>query len=900
MPWKPTVEGEIPTLGWTAIDWMVDNLAQPAIGWYEPFRPTLEQEDFILRWYSLEPTDGRFTYRRGLLGRPRGWGKSPLLAALAAFEALGDCLFDGWDADGQPVGRPWNSVRTPLVQIAAVSEDQTRNTWQPLLEMLSDDAPALSNHPGLEPLQGAVVLPGRGRIEQVTSSAHTQKGAPAVFAVLDQALALDTPIPTPEGWTTMGDIAVGDRVFGSAGPTTVLVAKPPSLEHDCFRVGFSDGTSVIASEGHLWLTRVRGSAAKPRVRTTGEMMHDGRVFRIPVAPAQERAEQDLPCPPYLLGYWLGDGTRGKAELTVSERDLEALMASLAGFGISSHPRRYRRADGMPPAVNLSFTEARGFMCADRPKYCKALQRMDVYRNKAAPIPREYLLGSIAQRTELVQGLMDSDGCVTAKGTCTFVSVERELAELVTKLLRGLGQVTSGPRWISDERYSGGGKFRVDFTPRLGFNPFLNPRKRDRVRDHQRGAGWITVTSITRVPRVPVRCIGVAAEDHLFAFGVGGHLTHNTEEWRPSNGGVRLAHTLRTNVTKNGGRTLESPNAYIPGEGSVAEQSAEYAKAAAEGRTRAKGILWDHREAPAETDMSDRASLIAGLRAAYGDSSKHPDGCVLHTPPCPPGWVDLDPIVEQIWDPATDPQMARSDFLNQITHSSDAWIPKPDWDAAAVDDRLADGDTVVLGFDGSRGRNRGKADATALVACRVSDGLLSVVHVWEQPEGPQGEGWLPNVQEVFGEVERAFARWNVVAFYADPSGWTEPVARWEATWGRRLRVKASNTTPISLWPRGKDSRVTEYVERFRQAVAAGEAHHDQSPALTRHVLNARRRQTKTGYLLYKEFPDSHRKIDAAYAAVLAWKARIDALGSGLGRANTGRAGRRTHHRKLVHR
>lgn len=558
MPWKPSIEGEIPTLGWAAIDWMVDNLAQPALGWYEPFTPTLEQEDFLLRWYSLDPATGKFVYRRGLLGRPRGWGKSPLLGALAAFEALGDCLFDGWDSDGQPVGRPWLTARTPLVQIAAVSEDQTRNTWQPLLEMLSSDSPAITNYPGLEPMLGAVMLPGRGRIEQVTSSAHTQKGAPAVFAVLDQ----------------------------------------------------------------------------------------------------------------------------------------------------------------------------------------------------------------------------------------------------------------------------------------------------------------------------------------------------TEEWTKSNGGIRLAHTLRTNVTKNGGRTVESPNAYIPGEGSVAEQSAEYAKAAAEGRTRATGILWDHREALPETDMTDRASLVAGLRVAYGDSSKHPDGCVLHDPPCPPGWVDLDPIVEQIWDPATDPQMARSDFLNQITHSSDAWIPKVEWDAAGVDEELVDGDIVTLGFDGSRGRNRGKADATALVACRVSDGLLSVVGVWEQPEGQQGEGWLPDVGEVSKAVADAFARWTVVGFYADPSGWSEQVARWEAQFGRRLRVRASRDAPISAWPRGKDSRVTEYVERLRQAVAAGEAKHDRSPALTRHVLNAKRRQTRTGYLLYKEFPDSHRKIDAAYAAVLAWRARIEAIGAGFARTPSGRKTRRLHHRKFT--
>src|SRR5690606_27791483 len=149
----------------------------------------------------------------------------------------------------------------------------------------------------------------------------------------------------------------------------------------------------------------------------------------------------------------------------------------------------------------------------------------------------------------------------------------------------------------------------------------------------------------------------------------------------SNGGVRLANTMRANAAKVGGTTLESPNAYIPGEDSVAEQSAAFWSAIREGRAKDDGLLYDHREAPGETDMSDRESLIEGLRFAYGCSSGHPDGCVLpHDPPADfhRGHVDLDRLVSTIWDPAQDVQQSRSDFLNQITHASDAWIPRPDW------------------------------------------------------------------------------------------------------------------------------------------------------------------------------------------------------------------------------
>lgn len=523
---------------------------------YEPFVPYLEQEDFILRWYEIDPETGRFKHHRGLLGRPRGWGKSPLLAALALVEGLGDVVPDGWDADGQPVGKPWSTIRTPLVHIAAVSEEQTRNTWQPLLEMVRN-GPVVDEYPGLDPLDTVVFLP-RGEIKQITTSARTTKGAPIVFATLDQ----------------------------------------------------------------------------------------------------------------------------------------------------------------------------------------------------------------------------------------------------------------------------------------------------------------------------------------------------TEEWVPSNNGPALAQAIRTNAAKNGGRTLESPNAFIPGQFSVAEASAAFAADIREGRARNPGLLYDHREAPADTDMSDEDSLTLGLRVAYGDSSAHPDGCVIHDPPCAPGHSELQPLIDQIYDPASDVQQLRADLLNQITHASDSWVTAPEWGACiGVEKVVADKDVIVLGFDGSRGRVKGKADATALIGCRVSDGHLFEIgdrSVWEPPRREMSlrdkkktgidSSWMPPVVEVEAAIRMAFKRYTVVGFYADPSGWTEQIAKWEAAFGAQLhpKVRASGHSKIAAWPRGKDTSAVEAVKALHAAIEHSECTHDGSPSLTRHVLNARRRQTRTGYLLYKSYPDSPDKIDAAYAAVMAWKARLDAVAAGVGR------------------
>ncbi|MCX5598447.1 terminase [Streptomyces phaeochromogenes] len=538
MPWIPPEPGAVPTLGYGVIDWISEMLAAPDRGEYEPFLLYPEQEDFVLRYYELNPRTGKRRFRRGVISRPRGWGKSPFLAALAIVEALGPVVPDGWDAEGQPVGKPWSEVRTPLVQIAAVSETQTKNTWTPLLEMLQ--GPVIDEYPGLEPLDTFVNLP-RGRIEPITSSARTVKGNKPVFAVLDQ----------------------------------------------------------------------------------------------------------------------------------------------------------------------------------------------------------------------------------------------------------------------------------------------------------------------------------------------------TEEWVRSNRGNRLAETMRINAAKIGGTTIESPNAFIPGEGSVAEESAAFWAKIREGRARDDGLFYDHREAPAETDMTDRQSLIAGLTFTYGDSADRNGG-----------HVDLDTLVATIWDPSTDPQTARADFLNQITHASDSWISQPEWAGVAAADKVVGrGEEIVLGFDGSRRRNRGVTDATALVGCRVSDGHLFLLGCWEQPDGPFGQDWQVPTVEVLATVEDAFREYKVVGMYADPARWESHVAKWEADHGRRLKLKASVQHPIEWWMTGgRSNQIVRALEKFRSSVVDGELTHDGSSVMTRHILNARRRESRSGIQIMKEHPDSAKKIDVAVAAVLAWQARVDAMAKGLGKKKAGKSGR----------
>lgn len=562
MAFKPQHPGDFPTLGYGVLDWMQENLAEPDRLDYAPFMPTQEQADFILQFYEVHPITGRRQIRRGVISRSRGWGKSPFLSALAIAEALGDVVFDGWDADGQPVGKPWYTIRRPVVAVAAASEAQTKNAWDPLLDMLSADAPVHDNYPGLEPMGGRVNLP-YGHMQPVFSSPTSTKGMQLVFVLMDQT----------EQWTQ-------------------------AEHHELFTV------------------------------------------------------------------------------------------------------------------------------------------------------------------------------------------------------------------------------------------------------------------------------------------------------------------LKNNTAKRGGTFIESPNAFVPGKGSVAEKSAQAYFTMKAGKAKMDtGLLYDHREAPPETEIMARESLEYGLRVAYGDSSAHPGGCVIHDPPCAPGWVDLETIIQSIWDPDADEQESRSDFLNQITESSDSWVGQMDWSACdgtrseregGPVDPVKPGDVIALGFDGSRGRAKGKPDATALIGVRVTDGHVFRLGIWEANEDKKTwDDWEPPIPEIEALIAETFKKYKVVAFYADPGkDWRSHINSWEAKYGLKVPVKSSRNHPFEWWMTGgRATAVENAIEECEAAIFNGDLTHDGSSDLMRHVLHTKRRHSHGKLALGKDGHSSPRKIDAAVAMVLAWSARREAIAQGFGRKRSGTPPRR---------
>lgn len=190
MPWRgPEYEGEFPTLGYAVGEWIQEHLVI-ADGYRqgEPYLLTDEMWRFLAHYYRVYthaapwPAPDALRYTGGQLRRPQKWGKDPFGAAQIGAEALGPTRFDGWDANGEPVGAPYP---TPLIVCLGTSEDQTDNTWLPLLGMFREGP--LINLSDLDVGDTRIKLPRGGKIEPATTSAKARLGAPMTFVTITES-----------------------------------------------------------------------------------------------------------------------------------------------------------------------------------------------------------------------------------------------------------------------------------------------------------------------------------------------------------------------------------------------------------------------------------------------------------------------------------------------------------------------------------------------------------------------------------------------------------------------------------------------------------------------------------------------------------------------------------------
>jgi hypothetical protein len=328
---------------------------------------------------------------------------------------------------------------------------------------------------------------------------------------------LTSMIPTPSGWTTLGNVSVGDLVIDRFGnPVKVTYVSPVEENPDAYRVTFSDGNYIDADAEHQWYTETLNEREKRKlggVRTTKEILDTLVSNRrtkalnhaIPTTKPLNLPEANLPIPPYTLGAWLGDGTTHDG--SICSEDDEVLEA------IRNDGYVVRKRESTPNIYGILGLQVQ-------------LKEHGLYGNKH--IPLAYTRSSYEQRLALIQGLMDTDGYVRSDGLCEFSVTHHELAKGFLDVIQTLG--IKATMHEGDAKLSGritGTRYRISFKTdipvcRLKRKAERLPKKLATPRSLYR-----YIVSVEKIAPVPMRCISVDGPDNTYLIGEAYIPTHNT-------------------------------------------------------------------------------------------------------------------------------------------------------------------------------------------------------------------------------------------------------------------------------------------------------------------------------------------------------------------------------------
>jgi hypothetical protein len=400
--------------------------------------------------------------------------------------------------------------------------------------------------------------------------AHESHGRFVVAAErgVGKALALDTQIPTPTGWTTMGALRVGDQVFDDDGKPCAVIAKSEVFKNrPVYAVEINhEKDTIIADAEHVWVAEMDRRKGF-RQYTTKQIAEPTNVSQsrtaVKVAPALVLADTPLSVDPYFLGVWLGDGNSNQPTITTADNETVAWLESFASrlgmrtrdnqkgdthhVSLCQHKLIGKRKCAAPSLLRIAergqhtkgeyrchcgaiFTATvhhvnvgnwQSCGCLLRNPLKDALESLGVLNNKH--IPPAYLRASTEQRMQLLRGLIDTDGHVTSSGCVEFCNTSRRLTDGVVELVRTLGVKA----FLHEDRARVNGK---DCGPRYRVTFHMAgcatiPRKAARCRD----AGTLTRHYLHATPcgTADTVCIQVSASSGMFLAGRSMTPTHNS-------------------------------------------------------------------------------------------------------------------------------------------------------------------------------------------------------------------------------------------------------------------------------------------------------------------------------------------------------------------------------------
>jgi replicative DNA helicase len=406
-------------------------------------------------------------------------------------------------------------------EVYGVTDRRVSEDYLPLAEVMPgalDEIEAIGSRGGN--LTG--VPTGFADLDALTNGLHPgQMIVIAARPALGKALALDTPLPTPAGWTTMGEVAVGDQLIGADGrPVNVVAATEIMQGRPCYEVEFNDGSVIVADAEHQWRTTTRASrrqqaeqhtslyssenaattATHQGIVTTAQIAAtirdaaDGRLnHAVDVTCPADLPDEDLPFPPYALGVWLGDETSAAAQFTTADPEI---IAGIEAEGEAHHGG----AQGI-------------------------LRRMGVLSDKH--IPGDYLRASETQRRALLAGLLDTRGNVDKNGTVQFTVTNCRLATDTLELILSLGyRATMTTKTVKGRSAESSTCYMITLTPADKVFRLTRKLARQSTRAYPTTRCRF-ITDVRPIPSVPVRCVQVDNADHMYLAGRSWIPTHNS-------------------------------------------------------------------------------------------------------------------------------------------------------------------------------------------------------------------------------------------------------------------------------------------------------------------------------------------------------------------------------------
>lgn len=348
----------------------------------------------------------------------------------------------------------------------------------------------------------------------------------------------------------------------------------------------------------------------------------------------------------------------------------------------------------------------------------------------------------------------------------------------------------------------------------------------------------------------------------------------THLWTDSKHGPELYAALKRNSVKMDNRIVETTNAPVPGQDSVAEKSYHAVLTQQEALDLEKiaypddptvpeyiKILLDTRDVNdigGIADIYNKERAMLCLEYVYGDAAQSRGG-----------WVNLERVWEDIIDPSTPEQEARRFYFNQKVQGLSTWLKEADWlnCQAKKKLKLRWDDKIALGFRGNL------SDSATLVACRLTDGALFVIRSWERLNDTPSE-WKVPIDEVDAVIRKTLNKYNVYKLCAHPGEWQEVIGRIYADFSLNEFKK-----PLveEFWISNK-TKMTRATEQFETAVLSRRIKWSDD-LLRRHVLNCHAEDTPMGVVPRKETRHSDRFITGAEASIIALEAAVLAIEEG---------------------